>query len=116
MILKSDGRGPKIAKNFYLGELTNKSNGYFVLYPDPTFGPKLQKVRDILGSMNITSATRTKEFNTKVGGHPNSYHLEGLAVDFKANFSDWSKMALIKVFIACGFTNMKFYYRKVNKV
>ena len=110
MILKTDERGPKIAKNFYLKELMNSMDGNFVLYPDPSLGPKLQKVRDILGSMTITSATRTKAFNTKVGGSSNSYHLQGLAIDFKANFSDWTKMALVKVFVACGFTNMKFYY------
>lgn len=116
MILKTDEQGPKIAENFYLKELMNSLDGNFVLYPDPSLGPKLQKVRNILGSMTITSGTRTKAFNTKVGGSPNSYHLQGLAVDFKANFNNWTRSALIKVFIACGFTNMKFYYKKINGV
>ena len=116
MILKTNALGPKIAKNFYLKELMNSSDGNYVLYPDPSLGPKMQKLRDILGSMTITSGTRTKAFNTKVGGASNSFHLQGLAIDFKANFSGWNKMTLVKVFVACGFTNMKFYYRKVNGI
>ncbi len=116
MILKTDKLGPKIAKNFYLRELMNSMDGNFVLYPDPSLGLKMQKVRDILGWMTITSGTRTKAFNAKVGGSFNSFHLQGLAIDFKADFSNWSKMSLVKVFVACGFTNMKFYYRKVNNV
>jgi len=88
MILKTNNYGIKIAKNFYLHELMNSLDGNFVLYPDPTLGIKMQRVRDILGPMNITSGTRTKAFNTKVGGASNSYHLKGLAIDFTANFRD----------------------------
>jgi len=88
MVLKTNNYGIKIAKNFYLHELMNSLDGNFVLYPDPTLGIKLQRVRDILGPMTITSGTRTKAFNTKVGGSSNSYHLQGLAIDFKANFKD----------------------------
>lgn len=116
MILKTNTNGIKIAPNFYLHELMNSLDGNFVLYPDPSLGPKLQRVRDILGPMTITSGTRTIAYNKKVGGSSNSYHVKGLAVDFKANFNDWTKMGLVKIFKACGFTNMKFYYRKVNGI
>lgn len=44
----------------------------------------LQKIRDFIGiPILITSGYRTKEYNKKVGGKPNSMHLQGKAADLK---------------------------------
>ncbi len=45
----------------------------------------LEKIREALGgkSIVITSGYRTENYNQKIGGSKNSYHVQGLAVDFK---------------------------------
>jgi len=45
----------------------------------------LQKYREMLfenSPIIITSGWRSKEYNKKIGGAPNSYHIQGMALDF----------------------------------
>lgn len=42
----------------------------------------LEKVRDLLGPLRITSWLRTPEHNKFIGGAPHSAHLVGAATDF----------------------------------
>lgn len=43
---------------------------------------RLQAIRDVMGlPMRITSGYRTVEHNARIGGHPHSYHLKGMAAD-----------------------------------
>ncbi len=48
------------------------------------FMAKLQVLRDLWGrGLAVTSGARCEEWNVKVGGAPQSYHLLGLAADLQ---------------------------------
>ena len=65
----------------------------------------LQKLRDDVGfPIRLSSAFRCKSWNTKVGGHPNSSHMEGLAVD--ALVSGERALKLIESAIRLGFVGV----------
>jgi len=75
----------RIAENFKLSEFANTLDGGAVLLnPDViVFVQMLQEFRSwYRRPMRITSGYRTKEFNRRIGGASNSYHLVGLAADF----------------------------------
>lgn len=49
---------------------------------DAAIGPKLDKLRDLVGrALIITSGYRCPEHNAKIGGAAGSYHVRGMAVD-----------------------------------
>jgi uncharacterized protein YcbK (DUF882 family) len=100
----------QLRENFYLDEFVNTMDGNKLKGPDPALLDALQFVRNILGPMTVTSGYRSKEFNDSVRGSKNSYHLTGKAADFTADFKCWHKTAVVKVFKAAGFKNVKFYY------
>lgn len=55
---------------------------------DREFVLRLDSLRERLGSVLIvTSGYRCAEYNKKIGGSPNSKHIQGLAVDLKVNSS-----------------------------
>ena len=45
---------------------------------------RLQLIRDVHGPIIITSGYRCEAYNGRLGGHPNSDHMFGKAVDFVA--------------------------------
>ncbi len=101
----------QLSKNFTLHEFCNTKDGYAVKLPDISLVEKLQDLRDIVGEITITSGYRTPAFNKKCGGSKNSYHLKGMAVDAKFDFSDWTLEALLKLINGLGFGNVGFYYK-----
>lgn len=75
-----------VTENFKLSEFANNlDGGVMIVTPQVIeFIQMLQEFRNYYGRpMNITSGYRTKEFNAKVGGASNSYHLKALAIDFR---------------------------------
>ncbi len=75
---------PNIAKSFRLGEFTCHCGCNSMIY-EPEMFEKLQAVRNIVGPLTIAVGYRCKKHNTKVGGDPNSRHMQGLAADLKSN-------------------------------
>lgn len=77
------------AKNFKWGEATKDG----LLEPtNPTIyknicttASYMERVREYLGNqpLIVTSWFRTHKYNSQIGGANNSYHLLGIAVDFK---------------------------------
>lgn len=108
----------QLSKNFYLDEFMCSSRSNKIMLPDYRLVSNLQNLRDIVGSITITSGYRDEEFNASVGGVKGSYHTKGLAVDCRFDFTDWNKGSLIKLFVAMGFTNIGFYWlnNKLNRV
>ena len=81
----------KISKNFTLEELTRTNTGYFNA-PNYTqtinlriiTAAILQPVRSYLNEeVTITSGFRSAQVNIEVNGSNSSFHLHGMAADFK---------------------------------
>lgn len=74
----------QITKNFNIREFVCKDNFEILLNEqvlDHIF--RLQKFRSwYMRPMVVSSGYRTKEYNAKVGGSPNSKHILGIATDF----------------------------------
>jgi hypothetical protein len=71
----------KISENFRLREFECKDGNNEVKL-DPELLVYLQTLRIRLGKpISINSGYRTPEHNKKVGGVPNSYHIQGMAAD-----------------------------------
>jgi uncharacterized protein YcbK (DUF882 family) len=72
----------RIATNFLLSEFACKDGSKTVIV-DFELLFLLQCLRDVVGRVIVTSAYRTPEYNKKVGGIANSFHLDGKAADIK---------------------------------
>lgn len=78
----------KLSKNFTSEEFQCSCGKCEVKRISPTLVKKLQSLRDRVGEpIYITSGVRCKAYNKKIGGHPKSPHLDGLAVD--CNVKSW---------------------------
>ena len=65
----------------------------------------LQKLRDEVGfPIRLSSSYRCKKWNDEVGGHPNSAHMEGLAVDVLCRGQ--KALTIIETAIRLGFTGV----------
>jgi len=114
-LTKSIAKNIRLREHFTLYEFVNWEAKGEIRKLDDKLLDGLEYVRIILDQIvTITSGYRIWWFNKKVGGSPNSFHLQGKAADFKIDFSNWSKMSLCKIFRAAGFTNVGFYYKKIN--
>lgn len=72
----------KVARNFYREEFACKCGCLFSAV-DTELLDILVTIREMFGKkVMITSGCRCNEYNTEIGGHPNSYHTRGMAVDF----------------------------------
>ena len=75
----------QISKNFKLKEFQCKDGSQLVKV-DSQLLHKLQELRDEIGKpIIINSGYRTPEYNKKVGGAQNSYHMQGKAADIQVN-------------------------------
>jgi len=96
----------QMTKNFDSREFNckcSKCRHYQPEIIDLSFVETLQKIRDELGPMIITSGYRCREHNEIVGGSENSYHLRGWAVDVIAG--DWPRrIKIIKLGLEHGLT------------
>ena len=101
----------QVTKNFKLDEFANHLKDGTYLKIDLDLVYMLQEIRNIVGSIEVTSGYRTHEFNKSVGGSSNSYHLEGLAADIKFDFTPWTKETLLKLFSGVGFQNLGIYWQ-----
>ena len=77
----------------------------------PKLLAKLVELRDVLKKpVYITSGYRCFEYNRKVGGVANSYHLTGLAADIKVK--DINLIELLGCAEEIDFTGIGFYEKK----
>jgi len=112
-------KGRKLAKNFSADEFACKNclkEGVYYNKIKIGFVEELQKIRDKLRQpLLVTSGTRCPHHNIKEGGHKNSAHLEGLAVDI---FS--KKVSITQIYRAAEeinfFTGMGTYPEYKRKV
>ena len=75
---------------------------------------KLQQLRDAVGfPIRLSSSYRCKKWNDMVGGHPNSSHKEGLAIDCLCEGE--RALILIENAIRLGFTGVGISQRKGQK-
>ncbi len=74
----------RIATNFLLSEFACKDGSKTVIV-DFELLFLLQCLRDVVGRVIVTSAYRTPEYNKKVGGIANSFHLDGKARPYDGN-------------------------------
>lgn len=66
------------------------------------FLEKLEDLRNLFGKMTINSAKRCEQWNSKVGGENNSFHLYGNAIDV-CIWSAADRFMLVKLAIQIGF-------------
>lgn len=76
----------KLTPNFSLAEFACKDGTEVPAHLIPNakhLAEQLEVIRKECGNkrININSAYRTKDHNAKIGGKPNSYHLEAMAAD-----------------------------------
>lgn len=79
--LSKDG-SKQISKNFKIKEFRCKDGSDKILIDVDFVRDKLQKIRDYFNApVTINSAYRNANYNSKVGGAKNSYHVKGQAFD-----------------------------------
>lgn len=109
----------KISKNFTLCEfvknntgLLNNPNEVQVMNLRILTAAILQPLRSHLNEkVNITSGFRSKEVNTAVNGSPGSFHMSGMAADFKVK-SFHKAMDFIKDYLE--FTELGIYHSETG--
>jgi len=98
-----------IAPHFNLSEFACPCCKRVMLHPKLL--AKLVELRDVLEKpVYITSGYRCFEYNRKVGGVANSYHLIGLAVDIKVK--DINLIQLLAYAEEIDFAGIGFYEKK----
>lgn len=87
--LSTEGRGTKVAEDFWLSEF-QCNDGTDILLLHEALPALLQRIRDHFGDRTVTvnSAFRTAAYNEKIGGASKSRHLHGLAADIEVEGID----------------------------
>jgi len=109
-----------LTKNFRINEFLSDNDSGEISIEDyiniNQMALKLQELRNVVGSINVNSGYRSESYNKKIGGSLNSYHLKGLAVDIKFDWSHWNVESLLDIINYLGFGNAGFYVRNGNMV
>lgn len=85
-----------LSKNFYIDEFQCRCGGCKTFTISSELIKRLQMVRDEYGKpITVTSGYRCPAYNKKVKGVPNSYHIQGLAVDI-AVISSLDRFLILK--------------------
>lgn len=104
----------RVSPHFRLCEFESPDTNEVKLGPEVI--EYLEKTRSLIGNKEIviTSGYRTKEHNAKkrVGGHPRSYHLKGMAIDCYAKWVLFTKLA--KAGLKAGFSTAIIYKTHVH--
>lgn len=82
----------------------------------PTFLRTLDEIRDWLGKplyISIGGGYRCKKYNEKIGGHKNSAHTSGLAVDIKCTNSV-DRYAIIEAAVLHNFHGIGIYDKHIH--
>ena len=90
----------KIALNFRVKEFACKDGTDEVLIDDDVLRIIQLMRTDLKKPLHIISGYRTKNYNDKIGGAVNSYHIKGQAVDIEVYGIDKIELALLAV--RCG--------------
>lgn len=108
-----DDNKKSLSKYLKFFEVQSKSGTNHIIW-DERMGPAFDKMRELVGApVNVTTAYgyaggfRTVEVNTKTGGHPDSLHMEGSALDIYT--SKCSMYQLAKYAQQAGFTDVWYY-------
>lgn len=109
-------KNTRLGKYFTAFEFCNTKDNHAIIAPDPTLFQKLDQLREIVGSINITSGYRTPKFNQSVGGSANSNHTKGLAADIKFDFKPWSIENVQSLCVGIGFNNIGIYLNKDKSI
>ena len=85
MIKWNKGESKQLSRRFVTDEFTCKCSNKDCVEQQisPELVEKLQTLRDLVGSLKITSGFRCEKHNKAVGGRKNSTHTQGLAVDIQ---------------------------------
>lgn len=98
-----------VSKNFKLREFECKDGSKLVKL-DARLLEKVQILRDKLNvPLSINSGFRTESHNKKVGGVPNSLHLQGKAVDISTRNISMTDEKLIQICEQIGFDGIGIY-------
>ena len=111
----------KISKNFTFEELTHTNTGYFNTPDDAQIinlrivtAAILQPLRSYLNEkVTITSGYRSVQVNIEVNGSAGSFHLYGMAADFKVK-SFQKAIDFIKNYLE--FTELGIYQTKIGVI
>ncbi len=81
----------------------------------PAAKEAVQQVRDIYGPMRLNSAYRCAKHNAdpKVGGHPNSEHVQGLAFDVAVSTAEQA-YRLVECALSVGFKGIGVYPGRIH--
>jgi len=102
---------PQISRNFRQSEFVSPDTGEAKM--DMQVIINLQVVRDHFGKkVVVISGYRTSRHNRNIGGHSESLHLKGMAVDWYIEGVSVYEMA--RVAKECGFTGIGIYKYSVH--
>ena len=82
---------PETGKGFQPGGMTDMLGRPIVLSRQAaeSFGRMVNDSKNLVSGSDVKASGRSKSKNDKVGGHPNSAHLYGTAMDIHGKSADW---------------------------
>lgn len=91
----------KDGKYFKVSEFVCKGSGENLI--EQELIDKLDKLREEFGqAIRVTSGYRSPEHNARIGGHPNSTHIRGIAADITGKALDKLYELCCKHFMSVG--------------